>query len=50
MSTNSSRTKSQNNHKANQGNANKGTPGQNKAHAQVHGNRGKQKNPNQKAD
>jgi hypothetical protein len=29
-------------------NANKGTPGVNKQHAQVHGNRGKQLNPNQK--
>lgn len=32
---------------ANQANANKGTSGQNKQHAKVHGNRGKQLNPNQ---
>ncbi|MFC3123247.1 hypothetical protein [Agaribacter flavus] len=38
----------QNNHKANQGNANKGTSGTNQAYAKVHGNRGKQMNPNQK--
>ncbi len=36
------------NNKANQGNANKGTSGQNKQHSQVHGNRGKQLNPNRK--
>jgi len=40
--------KSNANHKANQANANKGTPGVNKANAKVHGNRGKQLNPNQK--
>lgn len=34
--------------KSNQGNANKGTPGQNKQHAQKHGNRGGQLNPNRK--
>jgi hypothetical protein len=33
---------------ANQQNANKGTNGQNKQYSQVHGNRGKQLNPNQK--
>ena len=33
---------------SNQQNANKGTSGQNKQHSQVHGNRGKQLNPNQK--
>ncbi len=33
---------------ANQKNPNKGFPGTNKQHDQVHGNRGKQKNPNQK--
>lgn len=32
----------------NQKNANKGTSGQNKQHSQVHGNRGKQLNLNQK--
>ena len=37
----------QNNHKANQGNANKGTSGSNQANSKVHGNRGKQLNPNQ---
>lgn len=37
----------QNNHKANQGNANKGTSGNNLANGKVHGNRGKQMNPNQ---
>ena len=36
------------NHKANQGNANKGTKGTNKTFSKVHGNRGKQLNPNQK--
>lgn len=36
------------NHKANQANANKGTSGQNQAHAKVHGNRGAQLNPNNK--
>lgn len=40
MSKNS--TKANANHKANQSNANKGTPGTNKANAKVHGNRGKQ--------
>ncbi|WP_204161786.1 hypothetical protein [Dokdonia sp. Dokd-P16] len=34
---------------ANHNNANKGTNGQNKQHSQVHGNRGKQLNPNQKS-
>lgn len=34
------------NHKANQANANKGTPGQNTAYSKVHGNRGAQLNPN----
>jgi hypothetical protein len=43
-----SNTKSQANHKANQANKNKGTSGVNKANAKVHGNRGKQLNPNQK--
>ena len=33
---------------SNQQNANKGTPGMNKQNAQVHGNRGKQLNTNQK--
>lgn len=33
---------------ANQQNANKGTSGQNKQNSQVHENRGKQLNPNQK--
>jgi len=36
------------NNSANQQNANKGTSGQNKQNSQVHGNRGKQLNPNQK--
>lgn len=35
-----------NNHKSNQGNSNKGTNGTNNANAKVHGNRGKQMNPN----
>ncbi len=39
----------QNNHQANQGNANKGTSGTNSANSKVHGNRGKQLNPNQNA-
>ena len=34
----------QNNHKANQDNANKGTSGTNQAYAKVQGNRGKQMN------
>ncbi len=38
----------QNNHKANQGNANKGTSGTNQTYDKVQGNRGKQMNPNQK--
>ena len=33
------------NHKADQANANRGTPGTNKAYDQVHGNRGGQLNP-----
>jgi len=40
-------TKNNANHKSNQGNANKGTSGSNKAYAKVHGNRGAQMNPNQ---
>ena len=35
------------NNSSNQQNANKGTNGVNKQYAQVHGNRGKQLNPNQ---
>ena len=35
------------NHKANQGNSNKGTSGNTPAYAKVQGNRGKQMNPNQ---
>ncbi len=35
------------NHPADMGNANKGTPGQNKTHSKNQGNRGKQLNPNQ---
>jgi hypothetical protein len=35
-------------HKSDQSNANKGTNGVNKTYSQVHGNRGKQMNPNQK--
>lgn len=34
---------------ANQANANKGTNGVNRQYSQVHGNRGKQLNPNKKA-
>lgn len=41
-------SKQQNNHKANQGNANEGTSGTNQAYAKVQGNKGKQMNPNQK--
>ena len=37
---------SNNNHKSNQSNPNKGTSGNNKSNAKVHGNRGKQLNPN----
>lgn len=36
------------NNSANQQNPNKETSGQNKQYSQVHGNRGKQLNPNQK--
>jgi len=36
------------NNQANQTNSNKGTNGTNKQYSQVHGNRGKQINPNQK--
>lgn len=35
---------------SNMKNANKGTPGVNKQYSQVHGNRGKQLNSNQKKD
>jgi len=38
----------QDNH-ANQKNPNKGQPGVNEQYAKVHGNKGKQKNPNQKS-
>jgi hypothetical protein len=41
-------SKKNNKHKSNQSNANKGTKGSNKANSKVHGNRGKQLNPNQK--
>jgi len=36
------------NNKANQKNSNKGNAGVNRQNAQVHGNRGKQMNPNQR--
>ncbi len=36
------------NNQANQGNANKGTSGNNKQNGQVNGNKGKQLNPNNK--
>jgi hypothetical protein len=39
----------QNDHKADMGHANKGTPGQNPTHAQNQGNRGGQLNPNNPA-
>jgi len=39
-----SKNKSANEHKANQGNANKGTSGNNSENAKVHGNRGQQLN------
>jgi hypothetical protein len=41
-------TKQQVNHRSDALNQNKGTSGTNKTNAQVHGNRGKQMNPNQK--
>ncbi len=41
-------SKNNQNHKSNQSNPNKGTSGTNKANAKVHGNRGKQMNPNHK--
>ncbi len=44
-----SNNKSNNNHKSNQANVNKGTSGTNNANAKVHGNRGAQINPNNKA-
>ena len=40
--------KTPNSHKSDQANSNKGTPGNNIAYDKVQGNRGKQKNPNQK--
>ncbi len=46
--SNKSVSKQQSNHKADQSNPNKGTSGSNPANAHVHGNRGKQLNPNQK--
>jgi hypothetical protein len=36
------------NHKADQANPNRGTPGTNKAYDHVHGNRGGQLNPNRR--
>ncbi len=39
---------SNNNHKANQANSNKGTKGTNSMNANVHGNRGAKLNPNSK--
>lgn len=41
-------TQAQSNHRANVLNKNRGTSGTNPANAQVHGNRGKQLNPNQR--
>lgn len=41
-------TKANANHKSNQANPNKGTSGNNKANANVHGNKGAQQNPNNK--
>jgi len=38
------------NHKADMGNANKGTPGQNQTHAKNQGNRGGQMNPNRQGN
>lgn len=43
-----SNSQTRQNHKSDQSNANKGTPGQNQTHSKVHGNRGAQKNPNRK--
>jgi hypothetical protein len=37
------------NHKGNQANPNRGTPGTNKAYDHVHGNRGGQLNPNRRS-
>lgn len=34
-------------HKSNQANSNRGSSGNNKSNSKVHGNRGKQLNPNQ---
>ena len=42
-------TKQQTNHRSDTLNQNKGTSGTNKVNAKVHGNRGKQMNPNQKS-
>lgn len=41
------KTTNQNNHKADSKNPNTRTPGNNPTNAKVHGNRGKQLNPNQ---
>lgn len=41
-------TRQQKNHHSDQRNNNKGTSGTNPTNAKVHGNRGKQLNPNQK--
>ncbi|WP_262891166.1 hypothetical protein [Psychroserpens algicola] len=40
--------RTQNNHKSNQSNANKGTSGSNQAYSKTQGNRGAQLNPNRK--
>ncbi|WP_459621902.1 hypothetical protein [Burkholderia sp. 3C] len=45
----SQQAKKQSEHRADALNPNKGTSGTNKTNAKVHGNRGKQLNPNQKA-
>ncbi len=44
----SQQTKQQANHRSDTLNQSKGTSGNNKTNAQVHGNRGKQLNPNQR--
>jgi hypothetical protein len=43
-----SNSKANADHKANQGNSNRGTSGNNQSNAKAHGNRGKQLNPNNK--
>ena len=47
-SSTSSTQRQQHNHRSDALNSNRGTSGNNRTNGQVHGNRGKQLNPNQK--